>query len=366
MKKKIFTLLCFIFMTFGLMNGCGGFVDDESLVITSITTELLEDGRTMVVITYEDEDMKPLIFYIPQGEEGIQGEKGDGIESIEYDYDQNGDYIITITFTNPEMEPIILNLKNGVSVSNISSQFDSTTGNTYLIIEYSDGSTSEPIIVPPGKDGKDGNSIIGIKQDEHEDGSITLTFKFSKSDDVIVEIPAPKKGEDGRGIQDIVSVPNGDTYTMIITYTDGETVELEFARPNKWFSESGEPKPEDGIDGDLWYDLAHNIIYVKQNGRWVEVMNFNNVKDETYTVEFNLNDSMEFKASMPAGSLLTYEIECGKYFAASGYQLPSPTRQGYAFNGWYLVKNPTVVNGAFTDLTPVEDDLILYANWIEK
>ena len=62
MKKKIFTFLCFIFMTFGLMTGCGGFVDDESLVITSITTELLEDGRTMVVITYDDEELKPSIL----------------------------------------------------------------------------------------------------------------------------------------------------------------------------------------------------------------------------------------------------------------------------------------------------------------
>ena len=75
MKKKIFTFLCFIFMTFGMFTGCGGFIDDESLVITSITTELLEDGRTMVVITYDDEDTKPLIFYIPKGDEGVQGEK---------------------------------------------------------------------------------------------------------------------------------------------------------------------------------------------------------------------------------------------------------------------------------------------------
>ena len=135
---------------------------------------------------------------------------------------------------------------------------------------------------------------------------------------------------------------------------------------NKWFSESAEPQSSDGIDGDLWYDLAHNVIYVKQNGRWVEIMDFNNIVDERYTVEFDLNDTHENKASMPAGSLLSYEIECGKYFASSGYQLPIPTRFGFEFKGWYLVKNPSVVNGAFTDLTPVEGDLKLYAVWTEK
>ena len=66
---------------------------------------------------------------------------------------------------------------------------------------------------------------------------------------------------------------------------------------------------------------------------------------------------------MPAGSLISYEIECGNYFGASGYQLPMPTRNGFNFKGWYLVKTPTVINGAFTDVTPVLSDLKLYAVW---
>ena len=81
MKKKILTFLCFIFMTFGMFTGCSGFIaEDESLIITSITSEVLEDGRTMVVITYADEEIQPAIFYIPKGETGEQGEEGNGIK----------------------------------------------------------------------------------------------------------------------------------------------------------------------------------------------------------------------------------------------------------------------------------------------
>ena len=56
MKKKILTFLCFIFMTFGMFTGCSGFVmDDESLYISNITSQVLEDGTTMVTIIYTDD-----------------------------------------------------------------------------------------------------------------------------------------------------------------------------------------------------------------------------------------------------------------------------------------------------------------------
>ena len=367
MKKKIITFLSFIFLSFSMLTGCGGFIQEESLVISSITSEVLDDGTTLIIVTYTDEEIAPSTFHIPKGDTGEQGIQGEGIKDFTSTIDPlTGDVTFTITFTDEEMEPIIYTLKNGVSISYIETELNEETGDTYVTVVFSDGTKSDPFTIPRGKDGengKDGNSITGIRQKVNEDGSVTLTIRLSSGDDVVVEIPAPIKGEDGRGIQKIESSPKGDIYEMIITYTDGETVNLEFARPNKWYSESSSPSDTEGINGDLWYDLAHNIIYVKQNNRWVEVMNFNNVVDETYTVSFDLNDSLEAKASMPAGSLLLYEIESGKYFGSSGYIIPSPTRPGYEFMGWYLVKNPTAVNGAFTDLTPVHTDLTLFAVW---
>ena len=80
-------------------------------------------------------------------------------------------------------------------------------------------------------------------------------------------------------------------------------------------------------------------------------------------MKFDLNDSADAPASMPLGTLFTYEIVGGNYFKASGYEIPVPTREGYIFAGWYTVKIPTDVNGALTDLTAVFSDLTLYAKW---
>ena len=61
MKKKIFTFLCFIFMSFGMFTGCSGFVvDDESLYISNITSQVLEDGTTMVTIIYTDDEIEAI------------------------------------------------------------------------------------------------------------------------------------------------------------------------------------------------------------------------------------------------------------------------------------------------------------------
>ena len=368
MKKKIFTFLCFIFMTFGLMTGCGGFVDDESLVITSITTELLEDGRTMVVITYDDEELKPSIFYIPKGDEGEKGPQGDGIESITYDYDQNGDYILTITFTNSEKEPLVLNLKNGVSVANITSQFDSTTGDTYLTIVYSDGTTSDPIIIPKGEKGKDGNGIIGITYKTNEDNSTTINIFMADGNISKVQIPAPQKGEDGRGIKAIIGTEDENYYYITFEYTDDSTpTEIKFSKPenpNEWYSGYGNPSSTLGKNGDYYFDLNGNDIYHKIDGIWIIVVNFED-EETLCSVKFELNANDAF---LPEGHnyKLYYAIPKGSNFASNGTAVPIPVRNGYTFNGWYTSQTPSVVHGSFNDLTIVSNDLTLYANWIEN
>ena len=111
MKKKIIAFLCSIFMIFSI-SGCS-FTADEYLEISTITTKLLDDGTTMVMITYTDETLEPLIFYIPKGDEGEKGEEGNGIKEIKEEVDPNtGDVTLTIYFTDEQMEPITYTLKN--------------------------------------------------------------------------------------------------------------------------------------------------------------------------------------------------------------------------------------------------------------
>ena len=369
MKKKIFTFLCFIFMTFGLMTGCGGFVDDESLVITSITTEVLEDGRTMVVITYDDEELKPSIFYIPQGEEGEVGPQGDGIKNIEYEYDDNGDYILTITFTNPEMEPLVLPLKNGISVVGVTSEVDEETGTTYVTVNFSDGTSSDPIEIPKGEKGEDGSVIInyGVIPNE-ETGGQTLFFMFSTGEMVTVEIPKPDKGEDGRGIKAIIATEDDEYYYLTFEFTDdSEPQKVKFQKPedpNTWHSGYEKPANSLGKNGDYYFDLSSNDIYHKLDGIWVLIIDFDST-ETLCTVTFDLNGE---GAYLPAGYnyQLYHAIPKGTNFASNGSVVPIPARDGYTFNGWYTSQNPSVVHGSFNDLTTVSSDLKLYANWIKN
>ena len=346
-------------------SSCFGF-GEEALQINTITTVTLENGDIQVIITYTDEDVKPTTFVVPKGTAGEDGKDGNGIKEITYSQSEDKqNTIVNIAFTQQGVNPVDVIVPNGVSVTGIDQSFDEETQMTTLIVNFSDGTESEPILIPKGEKGEDGISVLGIEQKINRDLSVTLTIKMSEGEDVEVKIPAPQKGENGRGIKEIISIPNGDKYVMTIVFDDDTTQELEFARPNRWFSELAKPTIADGIDGDLWYDIQRQIIYIKQGGRWIEVMNFNDVVDDTCEVKFYLNDSEEYPANMPAGSLISYEIEKGSYFSATGYSLPIPTREGYDFTGWYTVKVPTIVNGTFTDLTPVVSDLTLYASWVE-
>lgn len=365
MKKKILTFLCFIFMTFGMFTGCSGFVmDDESLIITSITSEVLEDGRTMVVITYADEEIQPAIFYILKGETGEQGEEGNGIKEITHELDERTNTItVTITFTDPSIDPVTFELSNGVSIKSLEEIVDEETGEVSFVLHYTDGTSSEPISVPKGENGKDGSMIVAYRQTVNEDGSVTLQFAFSTGEVYTCDIPAPQKGEDGRGIVAIVGTTDELYYYVTFTYNDETTETIKFDKPvpNTWHTGIGTPSNSLGNNGDFYFDTSRKDIYTKMDGEWIKIVDFED-SETKYTVEFDLNSE---DASFPDGYGYSnyYLIKSGYNFASSGYLVPIPVRIGYTFEGWYTTPNPTVVNGAFTDLTHVSSDMKLFAKW---
>ena len=159
MKRKIIAFLCMIFMMFSF-SGCS-FTADDTLEISNITTKLLDDGTTMVMITYTDETLEPLILYIPKGDTGETGEPGNGIKEIKEVFDeQTGTITLTIYFTDEEMEPKTYTLKNGVSISNVTTE-PGEDGKTYLIVQYSDNPTHiDRIELPRGEKGEEGRGII--------------------------------------------------------------------------------------------------------------------------------------------------------------------------------------------------------------
>ena len=372
MKNKIIAFLCSIFMIFSI-SGCS-FTADETLEISTLTTKLLDDGTTMVMITYTDETLEPTIFYIPKGDEGEKGETGNGIKEVLYEYDENGDYIVTIKFTDETVEPLVFNLKNGISIEGVTTITDEETGKVYMTVNFSNGTSSETIELPRGEKGKDGSVIVnyGVTPNE-ETGGQTLFFIFSTGEIVNVEIPAPQKGEDGRGIAAIVGYEDDNLYYITFYFTDDSEPEtVEFTKPqqpNNWLTISSGKGPDSslGKNGDYCYDTVANAIYHKDGGSWVLLVDFDDV-ETTHTVKFDVNADDAYLVD-GFGFSSSYELTRGSTFYAytkeTGRLMPVAARPGYKFIGWYSSSEMTVNSGQFTDLTPIYSDMTLYAQWSE-
>ena len=367
MKKILLSV--FLVLTFIISLSSCSFLNtnDDGLFIKSIASETQEDGSIKMTIYYTDETVEPTVVIIPKGS---NGENGVGITKIDYEKSEDGKATnVTISYTDATIDPVTFSIPSGVSVSGIASKEEGD--NIILTVEFSDGTKSDSISLPKGKAG---NGISSVGKVENEDGSTTLTFKFTESDDLVVNIPKGTKGEDGKdgnGITTIQSSEEGTTYKLTITYSDGKTQEVTFNKPSdpsRWYTSSSKPSDTDGKDGDYCFDKIHKIIYANETGTWVEVISFDDyANDIYYTITFDVNDSQTAPASMPAGyTNLTYRVKEGTYFIATvnGYTVvPVPSRTGYTFLGWYTSKVVTPTNGAFTDLTPVFSDLTLYAVW---
>lgn len=362
MRKKLLGLLLAI-VTFALclLGACGSFTSDETLQIAGITHLLEPDGRTRVTIYYMDEEKMPDVFYLPRGQEGEQGETGNGIKEILYTQDEKtGKTKVTISFTDTNMEDVEFFLENGISVVGIESDVDEE--GKFMQFVYSDGNKSDMIRIPNG---------LGIKSydlnTEPEDKTLSaiLTFVLDNGEEIVISVPAGKKGDAGRGIDSIIASEDLEEglYILTITYTDGEKSVQMFNRPqdpSAWHNGGEKPKNNFGKNGDYFFDIIHNDIYVKENGAWSLVIDFD-AGEQTCTVTFDLNDSQDEPATM--AQVKSYEVQKGEYFSSTGYPFPVPTRAGYVFMGWYDSKIVGPTTGKFTTLTPVLSDLTLYAIW---
>ena len=341
-----------------LLNACSFFRsnDSEALGIKEILVDYDEEGNAIITINYSDKHKQPVTFTIPKG---TDGEVGTGIKKVDYEQDEYGATTVTISFTGDKLEPVSFVLQPGKSISDVKFATDDE-GNTLIIFVDSDGNELSPITVFKGDTGEQGNGIVSIIPNYHLDGSSTLVITLNDESTYEVEIPAPKEG---RGIKSIISRKEGTIVYLQINYTDGTSEDISFESTPSWTTGYSRPGDAEGYDGDYYFDIAHDVIYVKMNGLWTIAVDFST--DETiYTVTFDLNDTALEPASLPSSALTTYSIKRGETFYSSGYDIPLPTREGYTFKGWTTKKvpNPTI-NGYFTELTPVLGLMTLYADW---
>ena len=348
MKKKIFILFIFIFMLFSVASCSSS--DEESILIESISSEVLSDGRTQITIKYQNEDMKDSVFYLPKGKDGT------GIEDFVYKIDtEKNTTDITFSFTDV-LNDYTVSVPNGRGISNVIYTQDEA-GDTLMTFVFTDGTKSEAVKV---KKGEIGTSLIGFDPVINEDGSVDIKFIYSDGSEYIAKVPAPQKGDTGRGISSMVSeAADSGNYYIYVFYTDDTVDVMELERPSTILSGTN-PNDNDGKDGDLFYDTATKTLYNKADGVWNRIIQFD---DDTvkYTVSFNLNCE-DSTAALHGKSQIT--VKKNSYLPASS--IPNPTRDGYVFAGWYLEEEPNINNGNFTDLTLITKDLVLYAKWIEE
>ena len=355
--KKIMKVLALSTMCLGmpLLNACSFFrsTDKGDNGIKNIEVVQDEQGNAIITIHYTDSSKKPVTFTLPKGE---NGQDGAGIKKVEYTSDEYGVTTVTITFTN-SLEPVSFTLQPGKSIADVKFEKDESD-NTLIIFVDSDGNELSPITVFKGDTGETGTGIISIIPDYHNDGSATMVITMSDGTEYEVEIPAPKEG---RGIKAIVSRKEGTKVILVITYTDDTTEEVSFDATPSWTTGNSKPGDSFGYDGDYYFDISHDIIYIKENGVWTVAVDFN-TNAAQYSVIFELNDTTAEPAEFAVGQR-SYVIQKGETFYSSNFDMPVPTRSGYTFEGWYTSQTPNVTHGAFTNLTPVLSDMTLYAKW---
>lgn len=378
MKRKLMTLLLMITMVLS-MASCGGFImQEETIEIESIVPTLLEDGQTKIVITYKNNMQEPTVFYLPKGEDGIEGV---GIESIENaEAEVEGNTAFEIILTSGETKKI--EVPNGVSIVDTTTITKEEDGKHYLVVYFSNGETDE-VEIFEGPAGKDGYTSVEIEsQEEITDltdpyfGFMKIVFLFSDSAGERQERKEiyVRPGKEGNGIASITSTFDSEKYYVIITYThadqDGNwSKKLEFPIPqvNKWYSGEGSPSISIGIIGDFYFDTLNAAFYQKieteGNGMWVKVTQLDKPDTATpflITLDLNAEDAI-----LIGGASKYITVEQNSNLAAKNKTLPYPYREGYEFAGWYTTPTPTIVNGMFTDLTIVTNNITLYAKWVE-
>ena len=237
--KKYVTLalsLLAILLMLGL-TACG--FSSDSLEIESISAEILTDGSgaTRITIKYYDDMEDPVVFDIPMGQVGPQGEIGpigngiskieiintEDVESGENDHQQT----LKIYYTDETMDPTEVIVSDGASIVSATRVEDVNeegivTG-VYMEVLYSDGRTDR-IELPRGERGV---GIANVLQGEATPQGRPITFVLDNGMTIgPITVPAGPQGDSVTGItvptevKDEFGNVTGTKFRFIFSSTD--------------------------------------------------------------------------------------------------------------------------------------------------
>lgn len=343
------------------------FGGNDAVEIKEVTTRYDEvSGNTYVTITFTDEEKDPVVFSIPRG---YAGKDGNGIKNVSSRMLSDGKSIeLTISYTDTGIENTVISVPvlEGKGVKEVLVDKDEDD-NTTIQFTYTDGTTGPVITIPRGKDGTGIESFEVSEPDST--GRMNITVTFTDGTEKNFEI---KNGTDGISVANITyneAKSDATHYVLTITYTDGYTEDVSLDRPRstRWFTGVTTPDNDstassDAVEGDFFLNRLNGYVYQKgSDGKWTFL--FGMKADEStggnevfHTVFF---DPGLGTINGNAGIGWTSVLE-GKTVPLS--QIPTPSYEGHDFLGWFTdVDN--INAGQFTDMVPVYNDLHLTAKY---
>ena len=360
MKKMWASFLLSVIGLLGL-SSCGTFfaTGDSGFLIEGITSSVNEEGETVITITFDSEDEPPFSFTLPEGEDGT------GIANIESSFDEETSKLtITITYTDNRppyvMEVPIVQGIDGVGIESIGVEAGED-GATILVFHFTDDREPVRISIPKGEKGTSIASIERVQYDNQDYLVLQITYDDPDREPSLIQIPLSDLR--GDGIAFITLEDDGDSYRFVITYTSGFMNEVSFPKPQatKWLYGNGDPRSNQGNDGDFYFNTSEGTIFVKEEGAWVLQMRLEGdsvvAPTNTYIVTFNANGGEFVNSSDPT----SIRVEEGHTIPS--YSLPLCKKEGFTFVGWWTDQILTPNSGHFTSLTPVMDNLTLYAQY---
>lgn len=358
MRKKGLTLFLSSALLLTGLTSCGFFPSDDNGISSYDTSYDSNTGNTYITFYFTDESRDPFTVTIPAG---ASGKDGVSIKSATVtDNEDDHSYTINITFSGDSVDPIVLTIPyyEGVSVTGVTVDKD-TDGNTTIQFTYSDGTTSQMITIPSG------NGIASITATPTQNGyHLVITFTDTSVTPVEFDI------ENGKGISNVYvddEKQTDSTYVLTITYSDGSTEDVEFAKPQatKWHYGTTNPTSSNtpnSIDGDFYLNIATGWVFLKTNGVWKEMFCMkpdSSEEEEHCVIRFNPNGG-HWAGTDEDTSSAFMNVVVGKTMPLNS--IPIPEYDNHVFKGWYT--NPDNPNsGQFTDLTIITGNLILLAKW---
>ncbi len=387
------------------------FLVPEGVSISSVNSAYnSEEKKTTVTITFSEGE--PYSFDIPDGV------KGNSVSGVKIATLQDGLRYLVFEFVDAEgneLEATKINISEikgddgatwllGSGAPDANPDLSAKAGDFYLDSEHfvvynkkADGSwqnmgsikgTGITKIEPFGDEKGEGYEIVTTEQDFDEEGN---PLYDDNGDPVFKSYKVYSSALTGMNV-----TYNAETgmYEFVVTITDvgGNPITLgagdnkiQVQRPATWLSGLVPPDVNDSpefvgtptFDGDFYYCTMYNTIYTKRNGNWVELIKLPSDSDvvkcnitfhpEGGTLSSDVN-AYPSGATFNADGTVAVPVNKGECYPTSS-AIPTPTREGYVFMGWYKTKNLTYVdgvpvnNGAFTDMVPVNSDLELFAIW---